>query len=32
MTVVTVLGDLGYDTAVPYLARLARDPGHAVRT
>ncbi len=26
MTVVTVLGDLGYDTAVPYLARLARDP------
>ncbi len=26
MTVVTVLGDIGYDTAVPYLARLARDP------
>ena len=26
MTVVTTLGDLGYDTAVPYLARLARDP------
>jgi hypothetical protein len=25
MTVVSVLGDLGYDTAVPYLARLARD-------
>jgi hypothetical protein len=26
MTVVTVLGDLGYDVAVPYLTRLARDP------
>ena len=26
MTVVTVLGDIGYDTAVPYLAKLLRDP------
>jgi DNA-binding NarL/FixJ family response regulator len=26
MTVVTVLGDLGYDTAVPYLAKLLASP------
>ncbi len=29
MSVVDVLGDLGYDVAVPYLARLMKDPGTA---